>query len=213
MSDRLTIGTLLVATLAAGATACGGITHLDRNAPGDADIHERPDHLPTGERIPPDDPGEQIVEILGAPYYGFGQWNLSDGRASPTHTFGLEFTAHAFDRHESHSAPMNFFGFCPRCTLYPAEAFGATLGAELLQSSGEPVRPDTLYLQGVYSDRMQASVAAGWSLDTRTGRHGPRLTLTAVDFLSIRLTHHFGGDWTAAAYLRYTYGEALVWSR
>lgn len=195
---------------------CGGIHHLDRNAPGEANIEEPPEEIATGERSKPADPGEQAIEILASPFYAFGEWTADSGRVRPTHTLGLEVTALYLQNAESHKTMMFSNTLCERCELYPtAGAGGGSLGIELLNwtpNSRSP-KPRRVYAEANLSQRPTWTLGAGWNLDTETGGHGPRVSAAAFDVFSFQFSHTVGRGVSGYVFFQYTYGEALVWSR
>ena len=212
----MTIGRIAIVTFVTVLlVGCGGVHHLERNAPGGAAIEEGPENIPTGSRVLPVDPGENVLEILAAPFYSIGDWVWTKGDSRLTHTFGLELSTDYFQLEESHSGSPVFFNFCARCRLYPATAYGGNIGIELLSwVDGEGgAKPRNLYAQALVSHRNLATLAGGWNIDTRKGRHGPRLSLIILEMMSVDISHRFGGELTASFGLRYTYGHAFVWSR
>lgn len=164
-----------------------GITHLDTNAPGIANIRERPaDPLPSPYSYPaprphaaepPEDPGGHMIVASYGGFAGVGGAGGPGDPAKVSYVAGAEVSiAKGTTRH---ARPDAFF--------WPTmeSAFGANLGFTAARPLGRTVGP--LYAEAELR-RDLFSLAAGWVWNPLDKTHGPQVTFGAGPMF-VRFTH------------------------
>jgi hypothetical protein len=155
--------------IVAAALASGCTIHLERNAPGHANIAEPPRDLAKRAVETPADPGETVLMLNAGGFIGGGTRFLQahsdgfDGFAE----LGFEAGAHWECRDKSHEKP-DLFPFLPHAI--PLQTHGVNVGGAF--TGDETLRLSELYAE--YSRRDELwGWAIGWSLDPGELTHGP----------------------------------------
>ena len=152
--------TVLVLALLA---ACNPHFHRDRNAPGITDVDTPPEPRDT-RRVPPEDPGEEMLSVNPGVLFG-GGWR----EVSP-HGFGeLGFEVSLVRGSSPHSHSEDGF------LVYPVQAWGVALGWSSLvfDDDDDDLEVGPLYLEA-YKHEI-GSAGGGYAWNPSTGDHGPQI--------------------------------------
>lgn len=177
----MTRAALLCTTLL--CTGCfGTVFHLEHDAPGSGTVQHAPSlDLGIGQRVRPDDPGEQNVTVAPEATFGGGVW---DGEWSPASSGQVAAWYGEHDR--SHMADQ-FFGGDSR--IAPLWSVGGALGYDILPLGGAD-RRTTLTFR-VTDEGL--GVESGWAWEMTSDNHS--------GFAGIFLS-----SWSRFFYLRMLWG-------
>lgn len=197
------------------------VFHLERNAPGDVDVHAPPRHIEVERTETPEDPGEHVTRLSLGPYMQAGPAFLHDVReTTPRLEVGAELSLAWYDLEVSHTPnPNAFFGFKHNGLLFIEQPVDQiNLAWSFVDVTTPEARIGPLYLE--WQRTYLASrplhgwgVLAGWSLNPYDLSHGPQLGLLGFNgVLFSRLSYRFGEG--LSAMFGFTYKlPAAFWVR
>ncbi len=196
----------LFALLAAGGVGC--TIHLQRNAPGHADLSTPPRDMSRRGVETPADPGETVLMLNAGGFAGGGARFLQAhaGGIDGLSEVGFEAGAHWACEKESHDKP-DLFPFLPH--PIPLDTHGVNVGGAFTGS--EELDLTNLYAE--YSRREGIwGWATGWSVDPTGRTHGPQVQIY-LTYLYVRGSWHLdrGGEVMAGMYFKLP--QIVTWSR
>lgn len=196
---------LALVSLAMGALCSGcWVHHLEKNAPGHIDVHEKPEDLEVGWREAPEDPGEEVLSLLTGPYFMVG---VADGE--DLFQLGFEATLNYHRREKSHHGPLSLLanpdGF----------VYGANLGWTFYDwgDAQRDVDFGAVYLEGQLRHEAGPVAALGYSVEPATGRNGPQVTLSAFGMNWARFNYNWDGTYSILYGVTLKIGQFWVWTQ
>lgn len=202
---NLACATTLVAALAL-ISGCG-VHWLDKNAPGHVDVTEKPaDKLPVGEHVMPEDPGQRLISVYTGPFFTVGAGNLGRDSAMLFQS-GLETTIQYSERERSTYGSLGLI-------LSDEVSWGANIGWTAIDWGGAAGEADfgALYLEGQVRAPIPV-IAAGYSVEPETGRHGPQMTLSVFGMNWLRVNTYWDGTFSVLYGLTIKIPTVWVWSQ
>lgn len=183
----------------------GSVVHLDRNAPGIADLARPPhDDLPVGDTVDPADPGERIFTLAPEVTAGGGYWS---GKWSAASSAQLAFFYG--DRARSHFSDDLPFG---DNRVAPARALGGAVGFDLVAPGGGTRR----LTASIRIAEVVGGAEIGWGVEPEPGEHSFFLGGYLAGwsrFLYVRLLYGLGRDFGFESGIALDYAFSWVWSK
>ncbi len=200
---------VLVAALAA-ALAASCMTHLDKNAPGNASLAETPRQIALEAVETPQDPGETILQVgLRPAAIVGGLW--SAGTAQGTFRLSVQLLAGLQQRETSHTQAAQL-----GLLLAPTGHFVA-LGWDVLTLDDfdtGAARLGALHAQWLYRwPELASHLGAGYAYNPFTGAHGPVLSFNTLYLNYLRAGYLFGEGFHLGWGLTFEIPHGWAWSR